>query len=294
MTRKIKIGNISFTINQIILVIIMTVIAFAVIAPFLWVFSASIRSYSDATALPPKWLPPAIENWDWKYIKKLFSKDIPFFTFMKNSFKMSSLITIGMVFNGAIAGYAYARIPFKGRNLMFTLMLVAMMIPVQVTIVPLYKIMNMLGLINTSWAVTLPSILGAMCPGLAGAFGIFMMRQFFMTIPKEMEEAATIDGAGTIRTFFSIMLPMAKTMLVSLMIIVFTYSWNDYFTTFIMINSTNKVSLPVGILLIKQPYSTGDNVVFAAVCLSILPVLIIFMVCQKWIVKSMVHMGVKG
>ena len=115
-----------------------------------------------------------------------------------------------------------------------------------------------------------------------------------MTIPKEMEEAATIDGAGTIRTFFSIMLPLAKTMLVSLAIIVFTYSWNDYFTTFIMINSTRKVSLPVGILLIKQPYSTGDNVVFAAVCLSVLPVLIIFMVCQKWIVKSMVHMGVKG
>ena len=125
----------------------------------------------------------------------------------------------------------------------------------------LYKIMTMLGVINTSWAVTLPSIFGASCPGLAGAFGVFMMRQFFMGVPKELNEAAAIDGAGPIRTFISIMLPMAKSTLASLAIIVFTYSWNDYFTTFIMINDTEKLTLPVGILSIKQPFSTGDNVV---------------------------------
>ena len=149
------------------------------------------------------------------------------------------------------------------------------------------------GVINTSWAVTLPSIFGASCPGLAGAFGVFMMRQFFMGVPKELNEAAEIDGAGPIRTFISIMLPMAKSTLASLAIIVFTYSWNDYFTTFIMINDTEKLTLPVGILSIKQPFSTGDNVVFAAVVLAILPVLIVFLIGQKWIVKSMTHVGVK-
>ena len=162
------------------------------------------------------------------------------------------------------------------------------------TIVPLFKIMNLLGVINTAAAVTLPSVFGAMCPGFAGAFGIFMMRQFFMTVPAEMEEAATIDGAGIIRTFFSIMLPMAKSTLASLAIIVFTFAWNDYFTTFIMINSTEKLTLPVGILSIKQPFSTGDNVVFAAVCLAVLPVLFVFILGQKWIVQSMTHVGVKG
>lgn len=272
----------------------MILVAMIMIAPFLWVFSASLRTFSDATALPPKWLPPALGEWNMKYFDKLCSGQIPFFTFMRNSLKISTIITAGMVCHGALAGYAYARLSFKGKNVMFGLMLVGMMVPVQVTIVPLFKIMNLLGVINTAAAVTLPSVFGAMCPGFAGAFGIFMMRQFFMTVPAEMEEAATIDGAGIIRTFFSIMLPMAKSTLASLAIIVFTFAWNDYFTTFIMINSTEKLTLPVGILSIKQPFSTGDNVVFAAVCLAVLPVLFVFILGQKWIVQSMTHVGVKG
>lgn len=241
MNKKISIFGKKIRISHIILFVVMMIIAGIMIAPFLWVFSASLRPYSEAIALPPKWLPPSIDKWDMKYFKKLFSDSIPFFTFMKNSLKMSTLITIGMVFHGAIAGYAYAKFNFKGKNLMFGLMMVAMMVPVQVTIVALFKIMNILGIINTSLAVTLPSLTGAMCPGLAGAFGVFMMRQFFMGVPKELNEAAALDGAGPIRTFVSIMLPMAKSTLTSLAIIVFTFSWNDYFTTFIMINDTEKV-----------------------------------------------------
>lgn len=280
--------------SHLVLVLIMSGIAFAMIAPFLWVFSASLRPYSEAVALPPKWLPPAFGDWNMKYFTQLFSDAIPFFTFMFNSLKMSTVITIGMVFHGAVAGYAYAKFAFKGKKIMFSLMMVAMMVPVQVTIVALYKVMNLLGIINTSLAVTLPSLMGASCPGLAGAFGIFMMRQFFLGIPNEMKEAAEIDGAGPIRTFLSVMLPMSKATLTSLAIIVFTFSWNDYFTTFIMINDTEKLSLPVGILSIRQPFATGDNVEFAAVVLAVIPVLLVFLIGQKWIVKSMTHVGVKG
>lgn len=292
--KKIHILGKTFKVSHSILLIIMIIIAFVMIAPFLWVFSASVRSYNDATSLPPKWLMPPIQKWDTRYFSKLFGAEIPFFKWMFNSLKVSTLIAIGMVFNGCIAGYAYARLHFKGKNIMFAVMMLGMMVPIQVTIVPLYKIMHMLGVINTHAAIYLPSLFGAMCPGLAGVFGIFLMRQFFMTIPKEMEEAAIIDGAGTIRTFFSIMLPMAKSAIVSLAILVFTYAWNDYFTAFIMINNTEKLTLPVGILQVKQPYSTGDNVVFAAVCLAIIPVLIVFIVGQKWITESMTHVGVKG
>lgn len=294
INKKVRIFGENFSIAHLVLLVIMAMIAFVMIAPFLWVFSASVRNYSDATSLPPKWLPPFFANWDTDYFRKLFSSDIPFFQWMFNSFKVSTLITIGMVFNGCIAGYAYARLKFRWKNEMFAFMMLGMMVPVQVTIVPLYKIMHLLGITNTLAAVYLPSLFGAICPGLAGAFGIFLMRQFFATVPKEMEEAAIIDGAGTIRTFFSIMLPMAKSSIVSLAILVFTFSWNDYFTTFIMINSTNKLTLPVGILQVKQPYSTGDNVVFAAVCLAIIPVLIVFIIGQKWITESMTHVGIKG
>ena len=120
------------------------------------------------------------------------------------------------------------------------------------------------------------------------------MRQYFTQIPDEVRESAKIDGASEFTIWRKIMLPMAKSTLTSLAIIVFTFSWNDYFTTFIMINDTNKLSLPVGILSIRQPFATGDNVEFAAVVLSVIPVLIVFVIGQKWIVKSMTHVGVKG
>jgi multiple sugar transport system permease protein len=294
MNKKFRILGKTIYVYQIFLTLVMTVIAFAMIAPFLWVFSASLRPYSQATALPPKWLPPAFQDWNLSYFKKLFSDSIPFFKFMKNSLEVSAVITIGMVIHGALAGYAYARFSFPGRKIMFAFMMVAMLIPVQVTVVALYKIMYMLGVINTHLAITLPSIFGAMSPGFAGAFGMLMMRQFYLTVPREMQEAASIDGAGPIRTYFSIMLPLSKSMLASLAIIVFTFSWNDYFTAFIMINDTPKMTLPVGILSIRQPMATGDNVEFAAVVLSIIPVLAVFILGQKWIVQSMTHVGVKG
>lgn len=294
MSKKIKIFGKKVKVSHIILVIIMAVIAFLSVAPFLWVFSASLRPYSEATALPPKWLPPKFSDWNVSYFKKLFSDQIPFMTFMKNSVKMSLIITVGMVAHAAFAGYAYAKFNFPGKKIMFTLIMIAMMVPAQVTIVALYRIMSTLHLTNTSWAVTLPALAGASCPGLAGAFGIFMMRQFYMSVPNEMEEAAAIDGAGPIRTFVSIVLPMAKSNLASLAIIVFTFSWNDYFSSFIMINDTKKLPLPVGILQIRQPFATGDNVEFAAVVLAVIPVLLVFILFQKWIVESMTHVGVKG
>ena len=208
MSKRLHIFGKSIKVSHILLTVIMLCIAFLMIAPFLWVLSASFRTYSDAISLPPKWLPPFFTEMRLGYFKKLFSNTVPFFVFMKNSLKMSTIITIGMCAHGAFAGYAYAKFDFPGKNFMFGLLMVAMMVPVQVTIVALYKIMTILGIINTSWAVTLPSIVGASCPGLAGAFGVFMMRQFFMGVPKELNEAAAIDGAGPIKTFLSFMLHM--------------------------------------------------------------------------------------
>ena len=268
--------------------------AICMLAPFVWVFSSSLRSFSEAVALPPKWFPPPVGSWQLEHYQKLLNGTIPFLGFMKNSLVMSVIITLGMVINGTLAGYAYAKLDFKGSRFMFGLMFIAMMVPAQVTIVPLYKIMALLGVVDTLWAVTLPSVFGAMCPGLAGAFGIFLMRQFFSSVPKELKEAASIDGAGVVRTFFSVMLPIASTMVASLAIIVFTYAWNDYFTAFIMINTTAKMPLPVAILATRQPYNTGDQIEFALVTLSIIPVVITFLIGQKWIMQSMIHAGIKG
>lgn len=268
--------------------------AVMMIAPFLWVFSSSLRNFSDAVSLPPKWLPPPISQWRLDSYQKLLNGSVPFLNFMWNSVKIASIITVGMVVNGTIAGYAFAKLRFKGSSVMFGLMFIAVMVPVQVTIVPLFKIMAFLRVVDTQWAVILPSILGATSPGLAGAFGIFLMRQFFKSVPNELKDAASIDGAGIVRTFLSVMLPISRTMVASLSIIIFTYAWNDYFTSFIMINTTARMPLPVAILATRQPYNTGDQIEFSLVTLSILPVLIVFLVGQKRIMNSMMHTGIKG
>ena len=291
MINKHRIAKI---VKNILLLGIMIAAAAVFIAPFLWGFSASVRTYAEATSLPPKWLPPSLDEWNTSYFAQIFSGQSRFFLWMKNSLFLSTLITIGMVFHAAIAGYAYARLEFRGKKAMFSLLLITMMIPVQVTIVPLFRIMNTLHVVNTLWSVALPGLFGAMCPGLAGGFGIFLLRQFYFKVPKEMEDAATIDGANPFVAFVKIILPMTKANLASLAIIAFSFSWNDYFNAFIMLNSPDKVTLPVGILQLRQPFQTGDNVVFAAITMAIVPVLVIFVLCQKWIVKSMINIGVKG
>ena len=182
MINKHRIAKI---VKNILLIVIMIAAAAVFIAPFLWVFSASVRTYAEATSLPPKWLPPSLDEWNTSYFAQIFSGQSRFFLGVKNSLFLSTLITIGMVFHAAIAGYAYARLEFRGKKAMFSLLLITMMIPVQVTIVPLFRIMNTLHVVNTLWSVALPGLFGAMCPGLAGGFGIFLLRQFYFKVPKE-------------------------------------------------------------------------------------------------------------
>lgn len=283
--KRLKVWNI-------ILIIVLSVAAIIMIAPFVWVFSSSLRPFTEATSLPPKWLPPL--HWDMKNYSRLFGESVPFMKFFGNSFKVSVLVTAGILFNSALAGYAFARLKFPGRNILFYSMLSSLMIPIQVIIVPLFLIMRSLGLIDTHWAIILPGLLGAFAPGMPGVFGIFMLRQFFMTLPKELEEAAKIDGAGYWKTFWKIIVPTATPILTALGIIMFSMAWNDYFFPFIFINSIDKMLLPVGILAIRQPFGTGDPLELAAVTLSIMPVLVVFLIGQKWIVESFVQTSVKG
>ena len=250
--------------------------------PFLWKLLTSFKTFEDSTKIPLQILP---EQWiltNYTEILEVF----PIAKWFMNSILAVVISLLAQVFLGSLAAYAFARLRFPGKKFLFMLMLSIMMIPEQIFIIPRYNTLAAVGLTNTRvalWIVRLFSV-----------FAVFMMRQFFMGVPKELNEAAALDGAGPIRTFVSIMLPMAKSTLTSLAIIVFTFSWNDYFTTFIMINDTKKLSLPVGILSIRQPFATGDNVEFAAVVLSVIPVLLVFIIGQKWIVKSMTHVGVKG
>lgn len=285
--------RLKYKTQKAIILILLIVGALIMVAPFLWVFSSSLRPFSEAIKLPPKWLPPSPLNWDFANYKVLFSKAVPFLDFFKNSFKVSAVATAGIVINSALAGYAFARLKFPGREALFYLLLLSMMIPIQVIIIPLFLLMRHFGLVDSHMSLMLPGILGAFAPGMSGAFGVFLFRQFFKTIPESLEEAAKIDGAGYWTVFWKIVLPQAKPSLAALTILTFTASWNEYFLPLIFINTLDKMLLPVGILAIRQPFGTGDPIEFAAVTLSILPVLIFFLLSQEWIVETFVRAGTK-
>lgn len=258
--------------------------------PFVWMFSTSLRPVTESVSTPPKWLPTV---WDWSNYGRLASDEYPVLRFLSNSALVSVLSTVGIVVTASLAGFAFAKLTFRFRDQLFALLLVALMVPVQVTIVPLYLIMQKLGLLNSVWALIVPALVGAFAPGIPGAFGIFLMRQFFKGTPDALLEAARLDGAGPLRTFALIALPLAKPALTSLALIVFIFSWNDYFTPLIFLNSTDAMTLAVGIQSLRPPFGQGSSLVMAAVTLALVPVLLLFLFGQRWIVQGFVNSGLK-
>lgn len=266
--------------------------AVAMIGPFAWIFSTSFRPYSVAFDLPPQWIP---NQWDPHNYQRLLEVNVVSMPVMfKNSLLIAVLVTVGMVMTSSLSGFAFACLRFRGKNIIFWLLLSSLMVPIQATIIPLFLQMRGLGLVDSHWAITLPGLLGAFAPGLAGVFGVFLMRQFFLTLPKDLIEAARIDGAGYGLVFWRIGLPLARPTMAALGIIVFATTWNDYFLPLVFFSSTNQMTLPVGILLLREPMNSGNATILAGVTLSILPVLLIFVVGQRWIVDSFIRAGVKG
>ena len=276
---------------DILAVVALGVGALVVVAPFLWILSASLRPITESFALPPRWLPT---QFDLESYRRLFAANVPLLQFFANSLKVSGLATLGILVTSSLAGYAFARLRFPYRNLLFGLLLASLMIPIQVTIIPLYIIMRNLGLVNDHLSLILPAVTGAFAPGIQAAFGIFFMRQFFLSFPQDLLDAARVDGAGHFGAFWRIALPLAKPSLAALGIITFLASWNNYFLPLIFLNAIDKMTLTVGIVALREPFSTGSPIILAAVVLIILPVLIVFLVGQKWIVDSMTRAGIRG
>ncbi|MBB2680380.1 MULTISPECIES: carbohydrate ABC transporter permease [Rhizobium] len=268
--------------------------ALVMVAPFLWMFTTSFRPVSEAFSLPPRWLPGF--NSSLESYRRLLASDVPIGRFFWNSAVLATSVTLGYVATTTIAGYAFARLRFPFKNALFVLLLVSLMVPVQTTLVPLFLLMRWLGLVDSQWSIIVPGLTGAFAPGMSGVFGIFMMRQFFLTLPKELFEAARVDNAGHFRTFWAIAAPLAGPQIAALSVIIFTTTWNDYFMPLVFLNSVDQMVLPVGIMSIRDPVgnSSATSEVIAAVSLSILPVLIVFLIAQRWIVDSFVRAGVKG
>ena len=275
--KPIKPGDIvSFTI--------LTIGAILVMVPLLWMFSTSLRPVSESFKLPPQWLPTQFrfEN----YIAP-FESSVPFVGLFLNSMRITLAVTFGQLVSCSLAGYAFARLRFPGRDLLFLLLLASLMVPGQVTIIPIFLLMRDLGLIDNPLAIILP--------GLISAFGVFLMRQFFKQMPQELFDAARVDGAGHVRSFAQIALPLAGPAMATLAIITFNATWNAYFLPLIFLNSWHKMTLPQGIALLTGYMGAGNpSVVMAAVTMAILPVLFVFIGAQRWIIEALTRSGIKG
>lgn len=263
---------------------ILTAAAILVLMPLLWMFSTSLRPTSESFQLPPAWLPTEfrLEN----YLAP-FESSVPFVDLFINSMRITVAVTLGQLISCSLAGYAFARLRFPGRDLLFLLLLASLMVPGQVTIIPIFLLMRDLGLIDNPLAIILP--------GLISAFGVFLMRQFFKQMPQELFDAARVDGAGHIRSFMQIALPLAGPAMATLGIITFNATWNAYFLPLIFLNSWHKMTLPQGIALLTGYMGSGNpSVVMAAVTMAILPVLIVFLIAQRWIIEALTRSGLKG
>ncbi|HEV7216475.1 MAG TPA: carbohydrate ABC transporter permease [Chloroflexota bacterium] len=263
--------------------VVLAAIMVLIIAPFFWMVSSAFKDQTAIYASPPEWIPsvPTTQNFidAWNMV--------PFGWFLVNSLKVAGLITIGQLVTCSLAGYAFARLRFPGKEIIFGVYLSSLMVPSQVTIIPLFIVMRNLGLIDNHASLILP--------GLASAFGTFLLRQFFMTVPRELEEAAIIDGCGLLGVLWQVILPLSAPALAALAIFTFNGAWNDFFNPLIFLSSPQNLTLPAGLALLQGQFSaTSPAVMLAGVCMAVLPVLVVFMLGQRYIVEGITMTGIKG
>lgn len=261
---------------------LLLVAAATMLVPFLWMLSTSLKTNQYVLSMPPVFFPKTITIESYQRLLELF----PFGRMMFNSFVVAVLVTIGQVISGSMAAYVFARLEFRGRNAIFLIYLATLMIPSQVTIVPLFILMRYLGWINTYQAIISPMVFTA--------FGTFLLRQSFLSIPKDLEEAAFIDGATHWTVFWKIIMPVSKPALATLAVFAFMQAWNAYLWPLFVINDENIMTLPIGLSLLHGRYLTEWNLVMAGAVTTVIPMLIIYLVAQEYFVKGVVTSGIKG
>ena len=274
--------RLSSPIMKIALYAVLIVVAATMFVPFLWMISTSLKENQFVLSMPPEFFPAAPTLESYQQLLEL----LPFGRMMVNSFIVAISVTIGQIISGSMAAYVFARMEFRGRDVIFLAYLATLMIPSQVTIVPLFILMRYLGWINTYQGIISPMVFTA--------FGTFLLRQSFLTIPKELEEAAFIDGASHWTVFWKIIMPVSRPALATLAVFAFMQAWNAYLWPLFVTNDENIMTLPVGLALLHGRYLTEWNLVMAGAVVTIVPMLIIYLMAQDYFVKGVVTSGLKG
>jgi multiple sugar transport system permease protein len=259
--------------------------AVVIMVPFYWMISTSLKAQGNLYLYPPQWIPNPAR---WNNFKEVWDT-VPFFTFAKNTAVIVTLVMIGTLLSCSFSAYGFARLRAPGRDVIFMLVLATMMLPSAVTLVPTYIAFNKLGWINSILPLVVPSFFGA-------PFYIFLLRQFYLTIPKDVEESGRIDGANAFRIWWDLMLPLTKPALATVAVFTFFATYNDFFGPLIYLNDQSKQTIAVGLSYFTGSRNVGPqmHLLMAMTLLATIPTLIVFLFAQRYFVQSIVTTGIKG
>lgn len=258
-------------------------VAIIYLLPFTWMISTSLRPLDESYRMPPSYFPT---SFDLSGYRMILNSDFPFFQCFLNSIVVTLSVTLCQFVTCTMAAFSFSRLEYPGKNVLFGMLLASLMVPIQVTMIPMFIMMSKLHLVDTLWSIILPYC--------TSVFGIFLLRQSFMAIPKAIEDSAKIDGAGYVRLFVQIMLPQVKPALASMAIICINGTWNNYFAPLVFISKWEKMTLPLGMVTLKGYMANGSlATIMAGVTLAALPIFILFICCQKNFVEGLAAYGVK-
>ena len=274
--------------EQGVLYLLAAILGVVFMFPFFWTIMSSLKSIQEISRFPPVWIPEVLQ-WG-NYTRTLTI--VPFALWTYNSFFVVTLSTLGTVLSASLVAYSFARFRYRGRDVIFMITLGTMMLPAQVTLIPQFILFHKLGWINTLYPLWLPAWFGG------GAFAIFLLRQFILSLPKDLDEAALIDGASYFRIFWQILLPLCKAVVATIAVISFIGSWNDFVNPLIYLQLPEKFTLAVGLNYFKnQPEMGGEptqHLLMAASVMVIIPVILLFFATQRYFVQGIVLSGIKG
>lgn len=274
-------GLVKTRASKFILHILLILGSIFMLIPFFWMISSSLKTNGDLFAMPPIIFP---ENPAWENYSYMLSA-APWTRYFFNTAFITVMTIIGQIVTCSMGAYAFARLNFKGKNIMFYVYLGTMMIPFQVVMIPQFKIVNFLGLNDTHASLIVL--------GIFNAFGTFLLRQFFLTIPKELEEAAKIDGCGYARIYWEVIMKNSKPAITTLVIMTFMYTWNDFLRPLIFLNDDTLWTLSMGLAKFQGTYVTQWNQLMAGSLITMLPILIVYLFAQKYFVEGIVMSGMK-
>jgi multiple sugar transport system permease protein len=267
-----------------LLYVLLTTIGLLMLTPLLWMISTSLKPRGLEFVFPPQWIPDPIV---WANYYEAVTI-VPFGTFLLNTVTVTFFSTVGSLLSASMVAFGFARIPFPGRRILFVVLLSTLMLPYVVTLIPSFLLFKSLRWLDTFLPLIVPSFFGG------SPFFIFLIRQFYATIPMDLDEAAEMDGAGYLRIWWSVLLPLCRPVLATVVIFSFLWNWNDFLGPLIYLNSTEKFTLALGLAGFRSLHNSRWNLLMAASTLMLVPVLVVFFVAQRYFIRGIVTSGLSG